>query len=232
MSSSPTAVIDRRVSGPCCALARFHAADQVVRVQRYPSDMTDAEWAVIEAGLPAPSWLTGEGGRPEKHCRRVMIDAIRYLVDNGIKWRAMPVDFPGWTSVYGFFTRFTAARDLQVLHDRLRDKVRVRDGHDSQPSAAIIDSQSVKAAETVGVDDRGFDGGKNVNGRKRHIIVDVLGMLLLVLVTPANFNDRAVMDPMFRVLRRRFPLVGLIWADGGYTGPLVDWAREKLQLIV
>jgi len=85
------------------------------------------------------------------------------------------VDFPGWTSVYGFFTRFAAARGLQVLHDRLRGEVRVRDGRDPQPSAAIIDSQSVKAAETVGVDDRGFDGGKNVNGRKRHIIVDTLG---------------------------------------------------------
>lgn len=232
MSSSRTTVIDRSLSGPCCALARFHASDQVVRARRYPSDMTDAEWAAVEAALPVPAWLAGNGGRPEKHCRRVMIDAIRYLVDNGIKWRALPVDFPNWSAVHGFFTRFAACLHLRELHDRLRARVRIADGRDPQPSAAIIDSQSVKAAETVGRDDRGFDGGKNVNGRKRHIIVDTLGMLLLVLVTPANANDRAVLDPMLRVLRRRFPLVGLIWADGGYPGPAVAWAHDKLQLIV
>nr|WP_251690843.1 transposase [Streptomyces sp. CHD11] len=131
--------------------------------------MSDAEWAVVRDLLPVPERLAGRGGRPEGYCHRQMLDAIRYLVDNGIKWRSMPSDFPPWPRVYAFFTRWRDTGLVAELHDRLRETVRVAEGRDQEPSAAVIDSQSVKADATVTHGSRGFDAGKKVNGRKRHL---------------------------------------------------------------
>ncbi|WP_260609538.1 transposase [Streptomyces sp. WAC 01325] len=107
--------------------------------------MSDAEWAVVKDLLPVPGWLAGRGGRPEGFCHRQMIDAVRYLVDNGIKWRAMPSDFPPWPRVYAFFTRWRDTGLVGELHDRLHQAVRQAEGRDPEPSAAVVDSQSVKA---------------------------------------------------------------------------------------
>jgi transposase len=136
-----------------------------MRKRRYPTDMTDAEWAVVRPLLPVPGWLRGRGGQPEAYCHRVMLDAIRYLVDNGIKWRAMPVDFPLWDRVYAFFRRWRENALVREFHDRLRAAVREKLGRDAEPSTGVIDSQSVKADAVVGADSRGFDGGKLINGR-------------------------------------------------------------------
>jgi len=166
----------------CCRLAPFHPNTAAARTRRYPSDTTDAQWALIDPLLPDPAWLAGQGGRRETHCRRVIVDAIFYLVDNGIKWRALPADFPPWSTVYNYFAAWEAAGVTQQVLDSLRERVRLREGRTAEPSAAIIDSQSVKAAETVGLPSRGYDAGKKINGRKRHIAVDTVGLLLCVLV--------------------------------------------------
>ncbi|MFA3877760.1 IS5 family transposase [Streptomyces sp. MMCC 100] len=152
--------------------------------------MNDEEWALVRDLLPVPGWLAGRNGRPEGYCHRQMIDAIRYLVDNGIKWRSMPSDFPPWPRVYAFFARWRDTGLVAEVHDRLRDAVRVAEGRDQEPSAAIVDSQSVKADATVALTSRGFDVGKKANGRKRHLLTDTLGLLLDVLVTPASTTDR------------------------------------------
>ncbi|AKZ57380.1 transposase [Streptomyces ambofaciens ATCC 23877] len=140
--------------------------------------MSDAEWAVVRDLLPVPGWLSGRGGRPEGYCHRQMIDAVRYLVDNGIKWRAMPADFPPWPRVYAFFARWRDTGLVTELHDRLREAVRAGEGRSAEPSAGIVDSQSVKADATVTFGSRGFDAGKKINGRKRHLLTDTLGLVL------------------------------------------------------
>ncbi|MGW7201815.1 IS5 family transposase [Streptomyces chryseus] len=192
--------------------------------------MSDAERLVIEPLLPLAAWRWGWGGRPEKYCRRKIVDAIRYVVDNGCKWRALPVDFPPYQTVYAFFVRWERAQYIDDLHDTLRDRLRRHAGRDTEPSAAVIDSQSVRAAETVALDSRGWDAGKKVNGRKRHIAVDTLGLLLVVLVTMASVQDRDGARPLTSRLRRLHHRITLVWADGGYAGKLVTWAQERWSL--
>jgi len=202
------------------------------RRRRYPSDTTDQEWTLLEALLPPPACTHAAGGRPEAHPRREVVDAIRYLVHNGCVWRALPADFPPWRTVYGFFARWAADGTLDRVHDTLRDQVRVDAGRQPQPSAAIIDSQSVRAADTVPKQTRGFDAGKKVNGRKRHIAVDTLGLLLAIVVTAASTQDRDAARPLLWRLRVAQRRIRLVWADAGYAGKLVVWAATTLGLRV
>ncbi|MFF8035885.1 IS5 family transposase [Streptomyces sp. NPDC016626] len=194
--------------------------------------MSDAEWALVRDLLPVPGWLAGRGGRPEGYCHRQMIDAVRYLVDNGIKWRAMPSDFPPWPRVYAFFARWRDTGLVAELHDRLRGAVRGAEGRDQEPSAAIVDSQSVKADATVALTSRGFDAGKKINGRKRHLLTDTLGLLLAVRVTPASTTDRDAARILLSAAKNRFGRLARIWADGGYTGHLTDWAAAQLGIVL
>jgi transposase len=194
--------------------------------------MRDAEWAVIEPALPAPAWKAGKGGRPAEHCRRDIVDAIRYLVKEGIQWRAMPCDFPPFQTVYDVLDRWEKNGATQTMHDELRRQCRVAVGRKPEPTAAIIDSQSVKAAETVSKDGRGYDPGKKINGRKRHIAVDTIGLLLTVLVTAAGVQDRDGAKPLLWNLRHAFRAIKLVWADSGYAGNLVTWAKATLKLML
>lgn len=201
------------------------------RSRRYPSDTTDAEWALLEPLLPRPACATELGGRPEKHHRRAVVDALRYVTDNGIKWRALPADFPPWQTVHGFFTRWSKAGVFDKIRDQLREKIRSRAGRNPAPSAAVIDSQSVKAAETVGRPSRGYDGGKKIDGRKRHIATDTQGLLLVVLITAASVQDRAAARDLLSALHTAYRGITWVWADGGYTSKaLVDWAQDTLHL--
>jgi len=204
------------------------------RVVSYPSDLTDPEWEILrpEAEAVMAELRRGPGGRPMEHELRAMVDAVRYVTKYGIEWRALPVDFPPYEAVYAFFARWSARGLPQRLVDRLRGRLRVAAGRNELPTAGSIDSQSVKAADTVGAASRGFDGGKKINGRKRHVAVDSCGWLLAVVVTAACMQDRDGACPLLAVLRERFSTISLVWADGGYAGRLVIWARGVLHLSV
>src|SRR5262245_65178750 len=196
----------------------------------YPTSLSDAEWAVLAPLLQRP--VTPKGGRPPKHPLRAIVDAIRYLVRSGCAWRLLPSDFPPPGTVYWWFAKWAADGTLAQLHDTLREQVRVQAGRAPTPTAAIIDSQSVLAADTVGKHSRGWDAGKKVNGRKRHLAVDTLGLLLVVLVTAASIQDRDAARPLLWRLRASYRGIRLVWADGGYAGKLVAWARCVLHLLV
>ncbi|MFF9120511.1 IS5 family transposase [Streptomyces massasporeus] len=214
-----------------CLAHRFvNAADGPDRVRCYGSDLTEAEWQVLRPLLPVPAWLHGRGGRPEGYCHRVMLDAVRYVVDNGVKWVNLPCDFPPYRRVHAFARRWQVTGLLAELHDRLRDKVRQKEGRDVDPTAAVVDSQSVRAAANIPRSTTGWDGCKRVGGRKRHLVVDCLGLVLAVAVTAANVQDRDAAVPLLERLRRLYFSIRLVWADGGYAGRLVDWAAENLHL--
>ena len=155
---------------------------------------------------------------------------MRYLVDNGCTWRAVPVDFPAWDRVYAFNRRWRVKGLLKELHDRLRGQVREDAGRDPEPSAGIVDSQSVRASAHVPKASSGYDAGKKTPGRKRHLLVDCLGLLLEVQVTAASVQDRDAARPLLERARARFHRLALVWADGGYAGRLVTWAAEELRL--
>ncbi|MEE1830049.1 IS5 family transposase [Streptomyces sp. SP17KL33] len=206
----------------------------VHRVTRYPSDTTDAEWEVLEPHAQAvmAELRRGPGGRPMAHRLRAVVDAVRYLVRYGIEWRALPADFPPWQAVYAFFERWAQRGLPQRIVDRLRDQLRVGAGRAALPTAAVIDSQTVRGADTVGAATSGYDGGKKIKGRKRHIAVDTNGWLLTVLVTAASVQDRDAGHRLLALLREKFSTITLVWADGGYAGRLVTWATAVLSLAV
>lgn len=209
----------------------------MARVQAYPSDLSDAEWAVVEPLLPAPT-NHPRGGRPEKHARRDIVDAILYVVRTGCAWRQLPVDFPPWETVYWYFTRWEQQKLTFRMVDALRAQVRTGEGRDPEPSAGLMDSQSVKAADTVGIDTRGYDAGKKINGRKRFVVTDTLGLLLVVLVLPASVQDRDGAKKLLLELRHRQLMshaarrVRHLFADSGFAGALVDWARTLLKTTI
>jgi transposase len=203
------------------------------RERRYPTDLTDAQWAILQPLLPQPAWRHRRGGRPEKHCRRQIVNALFYLVDNGVKWRALPADFPPWRTVYGFFIRWSDALVTHNLTDRLRRSLRASLGREPQPSAGCIDSQSVheSAEGVVPTATSGYDSHKRVNGRKRHILVDTLGLLCYVLVTPANTADHRAAVALVHVAAD----CGIrhIWADQGYlVERLIAAAAHLLNITV
>jgi transposase len=213
---------------PVCACARSGCG----RLRRYPSDTTDGEWALIAPLLPAPACQTAAGGRPEANCRRAVVDAIRYVIHNGCVWRAVPADFPPWRTVYGLFQRWHATGVTIALHDALRAAARIAAGRAAEPTAAVIDSQSVRAAATVPKASRGWDNAKKVNGRKRHIAVDTTGLLLEVLATAASVQDRDAARPLLFNLHRARRRVRRAWADTVYAGKLQPWAATYLHLTV
>jgi transposase len=194
--------------------------------------MTKARWALVrpEAQAVMAELRRSLAGRPIEHDLRAVLDAIGYVTRYGIEWRALPVDFPPWEAVYAFFERWHARGLPPGLVDRLRGRLRVAWGRADLPTAGSIDSQSVKAADTVGAASRGFDGRKKINGRKRHLAVDTLGLLLTVVVTAASVQDRDGAYRLLALLRERFSTITLVWADGGYAGRLLSWAHTVLAL--
>jgi transposase len=183
---------------------------------------------VLAPLVPAP--LPGRRGRPAVWPRRLIVEAILYVTRTGCAWRYLPSEYPPWRTVYGYFARWRADGTLDVIHDTLRAAARRAAGRSPAPSAAVIDSQSVRAADTVPKASRGWDNAKKVNGRKRHIAVDTLGLLLAVVVTPACVQDRDGARPLLWRLRAGHRRITLAWADAGYSRKLTDWAAATLRL--
>ena len=201
------------------------------RQRRYSTDLTDAEWAVLEPLLPAPACLTGTGGRPEQHHRRTIISALFYAADNGCKWRNLPADFPPWRTVYGFLRRWRAGRVLHDLVDDLRAIIRCAAGRSEKASAGIIDAQSVResAEGVVPAATSGYDSHKNVNDRKRHLLVDTLGLLIAVAVSAASVPDRDGAVMLLLAAGARGTRPRHIWADHAYSGAAwIAWALDQL----
>ena len=188
---------------------------------RYTTDLTDAEFALIAPHLPAPSRL----GRPRKVDLREVLNAILYLLRTSCPWDLLPKELPAKSTVFGYFRRWWEDGTWQILHAKLVMAAREQAGKEASPTAGIIDSQSVRTTEAGGP--RGYDAGKKINGRKRHILVDTLGLLLVVVIHAANIQDRDGLALVCRRLRRRFPWLRLIFADGGYQGETAACAAAQ-----
>ena len=199
--------------------------------RRYPTDLTDRQWMLVEPVLPDPP--PGPAGRPLVYEKREIVNAILYHVRAGGAWRMLPNDLPPWQTVYGYFTRWRSDGTLDRLHDALREQLRTRrEDRQSTPSAGIVDSQSVTGADTVPAASRGYDAGKKIGGRKRHIVVDTIGLLLVVMVTAASVQDRDGGRGLLELLRRVLPGVRHVFADGGYAGRLVETAKSAWDIVV
>jgi len=187
----------------------------------YPTDVSDAQWAIIDPLIPAAK----RGGRRRTVCMREVINAIFYLLRSGCAWRMLPHDLPAWQTAYGYFRSWRDEGVWEAINDALREAVREEAGREPQPSAAIIDSQSVKCGAVAG--DRGYDRFKMIKGKKRHILVDVIGLLLTVVVHKANEQDRSgARKLLVRAASKGFTRLQLIWADGGYhSDPLFTWLK-------
>jgi transposase len=199
--------------------------------RRYPTDLTDRQWELVEPLLPDPP--PGPAGRPPRHAKREIVNAIIYQVRAGGAWRMLPKDLPPWQTVYGYLRDWRADGTLDRIHDALRERVRSkRERRNPAPSAGIVDSQSVKGADTVGASSRGYDAGKKINGRKRHIVVDTIGLLLVVMVTTAALQDRDGGRSILKLLHGGLASVRHVFADGGYQGQLVAIAKRAWSITV
>ncbi len=190
----------------------------------YATDVSDEEWNQIKALVPTPKSGKGKPGRPVKMDRRQLVNAIFYVVRSGCAWRLLPKDFGPWQTVYGYFRAWCQDWTWRFIHDALRDGLRQSAGRKVAPTAAIVDSQSVKTSEQAG--ERGYDAGKQVAGRKRHLAVDGLGLILAMKITSAAVQDRDAAKGLITLLISMYQRVQIIWADGAYLGPLVKWVKQ------
>jgi len=195
--------------------------------KRYPTDLSDDEWFCIGPHLPG---TTGRG-RPRLHGLRSILDAVFYVLKSGCPWRLLPKDFPPWKTVYDWFRRWRLDGTRERLNAELRERLRSRLGRDRSPSAAIVDSQSAKTTG-VGGEQRGFDGGKKVRGRKRPLLVDTEGLVLEARIHSAKVPDEDGTKLLLEPARDLLPRLSHLWVDAGYRGRGRRWVEEVLGLSV
>ena len=193
----------------------------------YQTDLSDTEWACIEPHLPVPK----APGRPRIHPAREILNAIFYVVRSGCAWRLLPHDFPPWKTVHHYFRIWRLDGVWERLNTALRQRLRVRQGRNPHPTAGIVDSQSAKTSG-VGGEARGYDGGKKIRGRKRHLLVDTEGLVLKAKVHSANVPDQDGIKLVLETTRDPLPGLSHLWVDAGYRGRGKEWVEKELGLSV
>jgi len=194
--------------------------------QSYPTDLTDSQWDCIKDLIPPAK----PGGHPRVLDMRTMVNAMLYLVVTGCQWRMLPREYPAWQSVYTYFRQWRSDGTWRRIHETLRAQVRQRERRHKHPTAAALDSQSVKTAAGPGV--HGYDAGKKINRRKRHLLVDTLGLLLVVVVTSASVSDPAGARLIFARLTGACKKLRRIWVDGTYRGHLLEWVLLHFHFLL
>lgn len=185
-------------------------------MQIYPTDLTDGQWSKIEIFFTK---------RKRKHSLREIINALLYIAKSGVQWRLLPREYPNWKLVYYYFRKWLAEGLIEEIHESLRSYCRKQAGRNESPSLGLLDSQSVKSSCIT--KEKGYDAGKKVTGRKRHIITDTMGFILAIVVHNADIQDRDGAKLVLKELQHRYPLLRKVLADGGYRGKLIDWTMSS-----